>query len=99
VKKIGQDFLAASVTPMWGATVQPDLVFCFIPRVARFFLVHDTQTGKMYQMNTKCNKISQIFVKYSKWPKNISTFSNVRPSKIYPNWYFWFEKKPSGNPV
>jgi hypothetical protein len=20
------------------------------------------------------------------------------PSKIYPNWYFWFENKPSGNP-
>jgi hypothetical protein len=20
------------------------------------------------------------------------------PSKIYPNWNFWFEKKPSGNP-
>jgi hypothetical protein len=23
-------------------------------RVARFFLVHDTKTGKMYQMNTNC---------------------------------------------
>jgi hypothetical protein len=34
-------------------------------------------------------------VKYSKWPFNISTFSNPRPSKIYP---FWFEKKASGNP-
>jgi hypothetical protein len=21
------------------------------------------------------------------------------PSKIYPNWDFWFEKKPSGDPV
>jgi hypothetical protein len=20
------------------------------------------------------------------------------PSKIYPNWYFWFENEPSGNP-
>jgi hypothetical protein len=30
--------------------------------------------------------------------QNISTFSNVRPSKIYPNWDFWFEKKPYGNP-
>jgi hypothetical protein len=27
-------------------------------RVARFFLVHDTKTGKMYQMNTKCTKWS-----------------------------------------
>jgi hypothetical protein len=25
-------------------------------RVARFFLVHDTKTGKMYQMNTKYTK-------------------------------------------
>jgi hypothetical protein len=23
----------------------------------------------------------------------------VRPSKIYPNWDFGFENKPSGNPV
>jgi hypothetical protein len=22
----------------------------------------------------------------------------ARPSKIYPNWDFWFENKPSGNP-
>jgi hypothetical protein len=26
----------------------------------------------------------------------ISTSSIARPSKIYPNWYFWFENKPSG---
>jgi hypothetical protein len=23
---------------------------------------------------------------------------NERPSKIYPNWDFWLENKPSGNP-
>jgi hypothetical protein len=23
----------------------------------------------------------------------------MRPSKIYPNWDFWFETKPSGNPA
>jgi hypothetical protein len=23
---------------------------------------------------------------------------NLRPSKIYPNWDFWFENIPSGNP-
>jgi hypothetical protein len=39
-----------------------------------------------------------LYVKYSIWPLNISTFSNLGPSKIYPNWDFWFEKKPSGNP-
>jgi hypothetical protein len=25
-------------------------------------------------------------------------FSNARPTKIDPNWDFWFEIKPSGNP-
>jgi hypothetical protein len=29
---------------------------------------------------------------------NSSAFSNLRPSKINPNWDFWFENKPSGNP-
>jgi hypothetical protein len=45
-------------------------------------------------------------IKYPKCPSNIpnghkigiSSISNLRPSKIYPNWDFWFEKKPSGNP-
>jgi hypothetical protein len=38
-------------------------------------------------------------VKYTKGPKNIPTSSIVRHYKIYPNWYFWFENKPSGNPA
>jgi hypothetical protein len=29
----------------------------------------------------------------------IATFSIPRSSKIYPNWYFWSEKKQSGNPA
>jgi hypothetical protein len=29
----------------------------------------------------------------------ITTFSIQRSSKIYPNWDFWSEKKPSGNPM
>jgi hypothetical protein len=37
-------------------------------------------------------------IKYSRGPENISTISNLRSSKIYPNWDFWFENKPSGNP-
>jgi hypothetical protein len=36
---------------------------------------------------------------YSKLPKNTPTFSIPRSSKIYPNWYFWFENILSGNPV
>jgi hypothetical protein len=34
---------------------------------------------------------------YSKWPKNIPTFSIPRPSIIYQNWDFWFENKSSGS--
>jgi hypothetical protein len=37
-------------------------------------------------------------VNYYKWSENIPTFSIASPSKIYPNWDFWFENKPPGNP-
>jgi hypothetical protein len=36
---------------------------------------------------------------YTEGPQNIPRFSIARPPKIYPNWDFWFENKPSGNPV
>jgi hypothetical protein len=52
---------------------------------------------KMYQMVIKYPKCP--YIKYSKWLYNVSTLSHLRPSKIYPNWDFWFENKPSGNPV
>jgi hypothetical protein len=29
----------------------------------------------------------------------VPTFYILRPSKIYPNWDFWFENMPSGNPA
>jgi hypothetical protein len=44
-------------------------------------------------------KLFQMSLKYSKCPLNIPIFSNLRPSKIYSNWDFWFENKPSGNPA
>jgi hypothetical protein len=37
-------------------------------------------------------------VKYYKWPNNISTFSSLRPTKIYPNWDFWFWKQTIWQP-
>jgi hypothetical protein len=49
--------------------------------------------GNIYQITAKLplgHKIYQMTVKFSKLP----TFS-----QIYPNWYFWFENKPSGNPT
>jgi hypothetical protein len=39
-------------------------------------------------------QIYQMAIKHPKRP----TSSIARPSKIYPNWNFWFENAPSGNP-
>jgi hypothetical protein len=56
------------------------------------------------------SKIFQMTVKYSKWQENIpndrkifrmtKTYTSIFyfPSKFFPNWDFWFENKPSGNP-
>jgi hypothetical protein len=49
-----------------------------------------------YRMDIICTKWP-LYV-YSKWPKNIATFSISRPSKIYPIWDFWFENIQLGNP-
>jgi hypothetical protein len=35
----------------------------------------------------------------TKWSWNLPTSFITKPSKIYPNWDFWFENMPSGNPV
>jgi hypothetical protein len=72
-------------------------------RVARFLLVQTYQNGKnipndhkLYQ--TTINYLYQMVINYSKWSQNLQTFFILRPSKIYPNWDFWLENKPSGNP-
>jgi hypothetical protein len=63
-------------------------------RVARFFLVQHTKTGKIYQNDLKiyqnCLKIYQMALK----------FTNIFHCKIIrnlPKLYFWFENIPSGN--
>jgi hypothetical protein len=38
---------------------------------------------------TNDRKIDQMTLKYT----------NIFQCKIYPNWYFWFENMPSGNPA
>jgi hypothetical protein len=43
--------------------------------VARFFLVHHTKTGKIYQND---HKINQMALKYTKWQK-----SRPNGTKIY----------------
>jgi hypothetical protein len=42
-------------------------------------------------------KYTKLAVKWTEWPQNIPTSFTTRPSKIYPNWDFWFENMPSGN--
>jgi hypothetical protein len=45
------------------------------------------------------HKLPQMPVKYvAQLTKNFKIFSTLRPSKANPNWIFWFESKPSGNP-
>jgi hypothetical protein len=37
---------------------------------------------------------------YTKWPENLPLDSSIaRTLKVFPIWDFWFENKPSGNPV
>jgi hypothetical protein len=62
-------------------------------RVAIFFFVQYTKWGEIYQ--------SSIY--YTKFPLNIPNWYNIYqhnpsqgPPKIYPNWNFWHENKPSG---
>jgi hypothetical protein len=56
-----------------------------------------------WYMISKCTK--QMVIKDPKSPSNIpiciniSTFSNLRPSKIYSNGDFCLENEPSGNPA
>jgi hypothetical protein len=61
-------------------------------------LAHDTKTAKNAP---NAHKIYQTVNNYPNRRQNItdgSTFSNQRRSKIYPNWDFWLENEPSGNP-
>jgi hypothetical protein len=51
-----------------------------------------TKEHKMVKKIPNVRKIFQMAI------KNVH-FSNLTPSKIFPNWNFWFENKPSGNPV
>jgi hypothetical protein len=56
---------------------------------------------KIYQITSKlpiAQKIYTMAVKYSTLSEYITTFFIPRSPKMYPNWDFWSEKKPSGNP-
>jgi hypothetical protein len=58
-------------------------------RVARFFVVQHTKTGKNLPNDHKIYKMAikyaPIYLKILRMSKNIPTAFIVRPSKIYPN--------------
>jgi hypothetical protein len=72
-------------------------------RVCQIFLGPEIPKREIYtkspQTIPNCYKIYQIALKYSKGSYNIPIFIIPRPTKTYPNWDFWYENKPSGNPV
>jgi hypothetical protein len=56
---------------------------------------------KMYQINPKYAKWSQNFPNVSKIFQMVIKYFNIfqpKALKNYPDWDFWFENKPSGNP-
>jgi hypothetical protein len=55
----------------------------------------------MFKMTTKFTKFLYTVPKGHKTHQmaiNIPAVSNLMPSKAFPNWYFWYANKPSGNP-
>jgi hypothetical protein len=68
----------------------------------RFFSVQHTKKGKIYQITLKYTKRSQNIpngCKIDQTAINLPTSCIAIPSKIYPNWDFWIETTPSGNPA
>jgi hypothetical protein len=63
LKKVGKEI--CSLFPNTSSVLHPNIQ----TRVARFFLVHDTKIGKMYQMNTN---VPNGHKKYPKYPEYIS---------------------------
>jgi hypothetical protein len=79
-----------------------DLIFVAGSRVARFFLIPTCQNVEIYTKGPQNIRKGLTFnpkeYKSNKWPLSMPTFFIPKPSKIYQNWYFWFEMIPSGNP-
>jgi hypothetical protein len=63
-------------------------------RVVSFFLTQHTKTRKNIQNNYKIYQYNIIFQMGIKIP----TFLILRNLKLFPNWDFWHENIPSGNP-
>jgi hypothetical protein len=72
----------------------PDFSWSKIPKGGKIYQITTkyTKRGKNIPNGHKIFPIDQIVIKYTK-------IFLARPSKIYPNWDFWCENKPSGNPA
>jgi hypothetical protein len=69
----------------------PDFSWYVIPKWGNIYQITRKYTKRPYLNIPNGRKIDQMSRKYT----NISI---ARPSKIYPNWDFWLENIPSGNP-
>jgi hypothetical protein len=73
-----------------------------MPRVARFFFVQNTKTGKIYQISTDYTNCPWNLTKDRKMDQvSINLYQHLPlqdPPKFTQIWDFWFENKPSGNP-
>jgi hypothetical protein len=67
-----------------------------VDSVVRFVL---PKRGKMTLNTPNCHKIYQMTITSTKWPKNIHTkLFHFKTLQNFPNWDFWCEDIPSGNP-
>jgi hypothetical protein len=70
-------------------------------RVARFFLIQYTKMGENipnYKNFTEWSQNIPNAQKIFQMTRKYTNISNLRTSNIYPNWDFWSENIPSGNP-
>jgi hypothetical protein len=79
---------------------------CFVWRVNKGCqMVSWSKHTKMETIIPNDHKLYQMAIKYTKRrivhksPSNIPTYSIPSPSKIFPNWDFWYENKPSGSHI
>jgi hypothetical protein len=88
----------------WGRLLCSILQIGFKTRQGcQIFLGTSYQNGKNFtnipQKIPNVYQIYQMAVKWTKRPWNIPKSSIARHSKNYPNFDFWFENIPSGNPA
>jgi hypothetical protein len=69
-----------------------------LPDLSRYKIPKRKKYAKLPQNIPNVHKIYQKTKKWTKNPQNIATPSIAIPSKIYPNFEFWFENKTIWQP-